>query len=105
MASYSDIAIAATSNDLRRRVEYALTIAALNVYAEGKATAAHQARAAYATKVLNGDYNLNAAVLGVLTDKNIAAEADSSTADNSVSDGMMQFAVNSIFNALAGADV
>lgn len=103
MASYSDLAIAATSSDLRRRVEYALTVAAINVYSEGTAIAAHQARAAYATKVLSGQADLHGATLGVLTNPTIAAGASSSTPDNSVSDGNMQFAINSIFNALAGA--
>lgn len=103
MATYSDIAVAATSSDLRRRVEYALTIAAVNVYAEGTTVPAHTARAAYATKVLNGQYDLHGAVLGILTNPTIAAAASSATADNSVSDGNMQFAINSIFSALAGA--
>lgn len=102
MASYSDIAIAATSADLIRRVEYALSVAAVNVYAEGTSVAAHAARAAYATRVLNEQVDLRRVTLGVLTNPTIAAGVDSAKSDSGVSDGNMQFAVNSIFDVLAG---
>lgn len=105
MTTYSELAITATDADFRRRVAYALTIAAVNVYAEGNAIAAHQARAAYATKVLSRQYDLDGVVFGVLAHPKISDGADSSTKNNGVSDENMQFAVNSLFNALAGADV
>lgn len=103
MANYSDIGTVATAEDFRRRVAYALTKAAVDVYAEVGTTQGHAARALYATKVLNNQFDLHGAVLGVLANPTIAAGASSSTSDNSVSDGNMQFAINSIFSVLAGA--
>lgn len=104
MASFSDIAtIACDDATFRRRVSYALTVAAINAYSEPTGVAGHVARAAFATKVLASQFDLHGAVLGVLTNATIATEANSATPGNNVPDADIQFAINSIFNALAGA--
>lgn len=103
MASYSDIGTTATSEDFRRRVAYALTVASIAVYAEAGTVQGHAARAAYASKVLNSQFDLHGAVLGVLANSTIAAESSSSASGSNVPDTDIQFAINSIFNVLAGA--
>lgn len=103
MANYSDIGTVATAEDFRRRVAYALTKAAIDVYAEVGTTQGHAARALYATRVLNSQFDLHGAVLGVLSNASIAAEASSSVNGNGVPDADIQFAINSIFSVLAGA--
>lgn len=104
MATFSDIAtIAYDDATFRRRVSYALTVAAISAYNEAGTTPGHTLRAAFATKVLASQFDLHGAVLGVLTNSTIAAEANSATVGNGVPDSDIQFAINSIFNALAGA--
>jgi hypothetical protein len=80
------------------RVEYCLYVAAVNIMAEVNTTPSHAARVTYATKVLSGQASIRSAELAVLTNPTIASAVDSS----SVPDGDIQFAVNSLFNALAG---
>jgi hypothetical protein len=63
----------------------------------------HAARAAFATKVLNGNFVLYNACLGVLVNASIQAEATPALVGNSIPDADIQFQVNSIWNALAGA--
>jgi hypothetical protein len=103
LANYSDIGIIAEQHDFKRRVAYALTVASVAAYNEAGTVPGHAARAAYATKVLNGDFSLDGAVLGVLSNPTIAAEGQSAPAGNSIPDADIQFAINSIFSALAGA--
>lgn len=104
MATYTDITATAQQLQFQRRVAYALTIAAIAAYNEDPATTGHAARAAYATRVLSGSFNINGVVLGVLANSTIAAEESSTVIPgNSVPDTDIQFAVNSIFGALAGA--
>lgn len=103
MASFSDISRTAHDEDFRRRVAYALTVAALAAYNEAGTVQNHTLRAAYATKVLASNFDLPGAVLGVLTNATIATEANSATTGNGIPDSDIQFAVNSIYNALAGA--
>lgn len=64
----------------------------------------HAARAAFAVKVANGNYNLAAAALLVLGNSAIGAEANINTANGyAIPDADIQFAVNSLWNVLAGA--
>jgi hypothetical protein len=63
----------------------------------------HAARAAFATKVLNGNFVLFNACLGTLTNPTIMTEANPAIAGNGIPDTDIQFQVNSIWNALAGA--
>jgi hypothetical protein len=80
------------------RVEYCLYVAAVNIMAEVNTTPSHAARVTYATKVLSGQASIRPVVEAVLTNSTIASAVDAA----SVPDGDIQFAVNSLFNALAG---
>lgn len=103
MATYSQLGQLALTADFQSRVGYAMNVAAEAVYTEVNTVTGHAARAAYATKVVNGNYSLAAACLLVLTNSTIAAEASLTTAGNSVPDSDIQFSVNSVWNTLAGA--
>ena len=101
-ATYSQLGTIAGQQDFQNRVGIAMNSAAVAVYYEASTVTGHAARAAYANKVLNGTYNLAAATLAVLVNSTIMAEA-TTTPPNSIADTDIQFQVNSIWNALAGA--
>ncbi len=104
MASYDDLITIAGNNGFQNRVKYALTSAAVSVYNELSSTTGHTARVAYATGIIQGSYNLAPASLAVLTNTSIAAEATIGSApDFAIPDSDIQFAVNSLWNALATA--
>lgn len=103
MALFSDIATTAHDETFRRRVVYALTVAAINAYAEAGTVPGHAARAAFATKLLSSQFDVQGAVWGVLTNSTIAGEEVSTITGAGVPDADIQFAANSIYNALAGA--
>ena len=104
MASYDDLITIAGNNGFQSRVKYALTQAAVSVYNELSSTTGHAARVAYASGIIGGNYNLAPAALAVLTNTTIAAEATLSSApDFAIPDTDLQFAVNSLWNALANA--
>lgn len=64
----------------------------------------HAQRAAFARNVVNGNYNLPAACFAVLGNSTIASEANPTTMpDFAIADADIQFAVNSLWNVLAGA--
>lgn len=64
----------------------------------------HARRAAYASNIGSGNYNLPAACYAVLGNSTIAAEANpATTPDFAIADADIQFAVNSLWNMLAGA--
>jgi hypothetical protein len=64
----------------------------------------HSGRAAFAIKVAQGNYNIQAACFAVLTNATIAAEAvnDDTNITNAIPDTDIQFSVNSLWNLLAG---
>ncbi len=104
MASYSDLITIAGNNAFQNRIKYSLTQAAVSVYNEASSTTGHTARVAYAVGIIDGNYNLASASLAVLTNSTIAAEATLASApDFSIPDSDIQFAVNSLWNALANA--
>ncbi len=112
MASYDDLITIAGNGGFQNRVKYALASAAVSVYNELSSTTGHNQRVAYATSVIQGNYNLAPAALAVLTNTTIASEASLGTAPGSVPatapgfnipDSDLQFAVNSLWNALANA--
>lgn len=104
MANFTGCAQISWQADFQQRVGYALNVAAINAYNEVGTVTGHAARAIFATKVLNGQYNLEAMALAVLTNSTIATEGNSAVQPgNSIPDSDIQFAVNSIFSALAGA--
>jgi hypothetical protein len=110
MATFAQLGQLVTQNptEFQSRVNYAMCVAAINVYAEGTGVTGHAARAAFSTRVLTGNFNLIGACFAVLTNPTISAEATLPAQGqppngNGIPDSDIQFAVNSIWNALAGA--
>ncbi len=104
MASYDSLITIAGNSGFQNRIKYALTQAAVSVYNELSSTSGHTQRVAYASGVIQGNYNLAPAALAVLTNTTIAAEATLATApDFGIPDSDLQFAVNSLWDALANA--
>ena len=104
MADYADLMTIASNGWFQNRIKYALTSAAVSVYNEASSSTGHSARLAYAAGIIGGNYNLAPAALAVLTNSTIAAEATLSSApDFAIPDSDIQFAVNSLWNALANA--
>ena len=101
-ATYSQLGTISGQQDFQNRVAIAMSNAAMNVYSEGTGVTGHTARAAYANKVLNGTYNLQASALAVLAGAAIMAEA-TITPPNGIPDADIQNQVNALWNALAGA--
>ena len=102
--SYADAGQLAKTDEFLRRVAYAMQSAAVAVYSEQGTVTGHAARAAYATKVSNGTFDLATAALVVLTNASILAEGNlTTTPGNGIPDSDIQFAVNSVWNLLAGA--
>jgi hypothetical protein len=101
MASFQDLQTIANDAAFRGRCMYALTVAAVaNINSAGPTTPL----VAYCTQVLQGAVTGYQVALTVLTNVTIAAEATTASLPGctSVSDSDIQFAVNSLFNALAG---
>lgn len=103
MATYSVLFDVAQNGDFRRRVAVAIAAAAVAIFNEDGATAFHALRAAYSTKVVTSQYNLDGAVLAVLADATIAGEANSAIAGNGISDAHIATAIAAVYNVLAGA--
>jgi hypothetical protein len=103
MTTYSTLGQITNQPDFQNRVAIAMASAANNIYSEVGTTPGHAARAVFATKVLTGNYNLAAACLSVLVNASIQAEANASSSGNGIPDTDIQFQVNSMWNALAGA--
>jgi hypothetical protein len=101
MASFSDLGTIAAAPAFIARVQYAMMVAAVQVYAEDPSTPGHPARVSFARAVISG---LNSsAPAAVLTNPSIAAEANLQTVPGyAIPDSDIQFAVNSLWNALAG---
>lgn len=104
MASFSGLGSIAADAVFQQRVQHAMSVAALAIYAEDAGTSGHAARAAFAVRVLAGNFSLPPACVAVLANASIAAEANpATTPDFAIPDSDIQFTVNSIWNALAGA--
>ncbi len=104
MASFDNLLAVAGSDAYQQRVKYAMTVAAVNVYAETSSTTGHGARAVLASRVIGGGYgDYPAAALVTLTNATLASEATTIPPDFGIPDGDLQFAVNSLWNALANA--
>lgn len=102
MAGFSEMASIADSTLFQSRVKYCMNKAAVAVMAEEAATANHSERVVYAKKVLDGTASVSAYATAVVTNATITSEGDSDAADMGVSDGDLEFTVNSMFNAFAG---
>lgn len=94
--SFQDLNELAQDPIFRGRCLYALQVAAVAVMAESSGTPSHDKRVAFATSVLNGSCISYQIALAVLTNPTIAAEAPT------IPDSDIQFAVESLFDALAG---
>ena len=103
MADFLGCAQIAAGEQFQQRVQFALSVAAANVYTESSGIAGHVARAAFAVKVANGSANIPAAALVIIGNSTISAEAVTAVSQNSIPDSDIQFAVNSNWNLLAGA--
>ncbi len=104
MASYDNLIDIAKNTGFQDRVKYALVSAAVSVFNEASSTTGHTARVAYASSIIQGNYNLAPASLAVLTNSTIASEATlTAPPDFNVPDSDLQFSVNSLWNALANA--
>lgn len=95
MSASADAMTVALNAGFQDRVRYFLMKASLAVLAEG-AVANHTARAAYASAVIGGTASVLLASIACLTNGAVAA------AGFEVTDGDLEFTVNSVFNALAG---
>lgn len=102
MANYIGLGQIAQQSEFQNRVRYALFLAAGNAFTEDGGTPNHATRAAFASKVFNGQYDLLSAAMGVLTNPTIASGADAAISGNGISDGDLQFSMNSIYETLAG---
>jgi hypothetical protein len=103
-ATFSQLTTISNNGDFQNRVAYSLLVAAVNVYSELSSTPGHIARSKFATTVVNGQFNIQPIALAVLTNSTIAAEANILTTPGfAIPDADIQFAVNSLWNALAGA--
>lgn len=103
MASFYEMAYIAEQPTTRARVEYCLKKAAVAVMAEAANTDSHAERVVFAKKVLAGEASITNAALAVMTNATITAAGETNTSPNyGVSDGDLEFTVNSMFNAFAG---
>ena len=71
---------------------------------ESNATAGHQVRNNFALQVLNGSVDPQRVALIVLTNSTIAGEATTGSlpGETAVPDSDIQFAINSLYNVMAG---
>lgn len=107
MADLQDLGTIANDPNFQNRCMAALEMAAVNVLAEGDQAANHPARAAYASEVMDQQNQISkdAIAMAVLSNATIAAEAnvaDLPGCPKTVADGDIEFAINSLFNDLAG---
>jgi len=102
-ATFSALGVIAGHPDFIARVNVAMNNAAISIYNEATTTVGHTARAAYATKVVNGQYNLQAAVYAILTGTTIINEANPSLPGDGILDTDLSTEVAAAWNVLAGA--
>jgi hypothetical protein len=103
MATFDQLAVIAADSGFQLRVRLAMVTAAIAVYNEPPATTGHVTRASYAVRIINGNVNMEAMAIAILTNTTISAEANSANKpDFNIPDADIQFQVNSIWNSLAG---
>lgn len=103
MASLADLGTIANDSRFQSRCMQAALDAAINVMAEDPGTASHLKRAQYAEAIINGAVNPVSIARAVLSNSTIAGESDVTQilTTDAIPDSDIQFAVNSVFNALA----
>lgn len=104
MADFNEMAQIADNKAFQERVEYCLKKAAVAVMAEAAATEHHVERVVYAEKVLDGSASNQEAAEAVVTNSTLTAAGDLIADNHGITDGDLEFTVNSMFNALAGAE-
>jgi hypothetical protein len=102
-ATFLQLATIAQSQSFQQRVNFSMNKAAAAIYNEGAGVTNHSARAAYAIKVANGNFNLGAAAMAVATAAAIVAEAvNDGSQTNAILDADIDNSVASLWNMLAG---
>lgn len=103
-ANLQDCNTIANDAAFRGRCREAVTIAAANVMAESNTTTSHAQRILFAASILQGGGSDYQNALTVLSNSTIAAEATTASLPGctAIPDSDIQFAVNSLFNAMAG---
>lgn len=85
------------------RVNFFVVKCAAAVMLEDVGTAGYPERVIFSGKVMVNDYNLPQYVNAVLTNGTVLSNlTDDVDADNGISDGDLEFTVNSFYNAFAG---
>jgi predicted transcriptional regulator len=87
------------------RVNYFLKKAAIAIMAESDQTANHADRVAYSAKVLGENARIFPFAVGTTTNPTLAATVgtnDAATANAAITDGDLEYTVNSLFDAYAG---
>jgi hypothetical protein len=95
----------ASTSAFQQRVSVAMSDAAAAIYNEGSGVTSHSARAAYAIKVVNGNFNLAAAALAVIGAAAIITEATldpTVNPPNAIPDADIANSVSALWNMLAG---
>ena len=83
----------------KEKVHYYMVKAAVAVMAEEATTDHHVKRVDLANIILRGSYSVESYALGVMTNTTVKAHIDAGTSY----DSDLEFVVNSLFNAYAGA--
>ena len=99
---YDTAGVVAASDVFRSRVDFFLTKAAIAVMSESGATPNHAERVTYSLTILAGTANVSRAALACMTNPTLSANANPNGAEQGISDGDLEFTVNSVLNALAG---
>jgi len=103
MATYIVMADIAANPTFRKRVEYCMKKAAVAIMAEDAATANHAERVVYSSKILDGSASVAEYAKAVVTNATLTANGDiGSSPTHGISDGDLEFTVNSMINAMAG---
>jgi hypothetical protein len=84
------------------RVKSFMSSAAVAVMAETNTTNSHVERVAYANKVLDGSASVIEYAYAVMSNPTLKAAVDAGAENDGITDGDMEFAVSSVFNAMAG---
>jgi len=102
MASFHTMAKIAEHEAFLKRVQYCMHKAAVAVMAEDAGTASHADRVVYAKKILDGSASVQQYSRSVVTNATLTASGVDDPALFGVSDGDLEFTVDSMFNAMAG---
>ena len=96
----------AESETFQARVQIYMHKAAHAVYSEGGAVANHALRIALADKILAGESDKRLWAYSVMTNATLQTNGNVTDASglNGISDSDLEFTINSVYNAFAGAE-